>query len=162
MRAARSPSWWSGPANATNVVVNADGSGDFITVQGAVDSVLANSTSNTVINLRNGTYFEIVNVSKRNITMRGQSRTGAVIKYPNNANIAPSGSTHARMTFKVGGNDVSLDTLTITNSTPQGGSQAEALMIESAARRCIVNNCEIDSRQDTILANQNNSQASHL
>jgi hypothetical protein len=32
-------------------------------------------------------------------------------------------------------------------------------MIESSAKRCIVNNSEIDSRQDTILANVNSSQA---
>ncbi|MFM2082515.1 MAG: hypothetical protein RL380_1206, partial [Verrucomicrobiota bacterium] len=154
----------SGPANPTNVVVNADGSGDFITVQGAVDSVAANSTSNTLINVRNGTYLELINISKRNITLRGQSRTDTILKYANNANIAPSGSTHARMSFKVNGNDIAIETLTITNSTPQGGSQAEALMIEgnsaaTAAKRCIINNCTIASRQDTILANINSSQA---
>lgn len=144
-----------GPVDPVNPVVNADGSADFVTVQGAVDSLALNANGALrTINIKNGAYFEIVDISgKTNVTLRGQSRAGTIIKYPNNANIAPGGTTHARMTFKVNANDVALDNLWITNSTPQGGSQAEALMIESGAKRCIVNNCDISSRQDTILAN---------
>jgi hypothetical protein len=125
---------------------------------------LATGTNATqrVINIRNGIYNEIVDITGRNnVTFRGQSRAGAVVAFPNNATFQAvnSGTTHARMTFKVNANDIVLDTLTVSNSTPQGGSQAEALMIESSAKRCIVYNSEIDSRQDTILANVNSSQA---
>ena len=35
----------TGPANPTNFVVAADGSGDFVTVQGAVDSIPAGNTN---------------------------------------------------------------------------------------------------------------------
>ena len=145
----------TGPADPVNPVVKADNSADFATVQGAVDSLpLDAAGALRTINIKNGSYFEIVDISgKTNVTLRGQSRSGTVIYYPNNANIAPGGTTHARMTFKINANDVSLDNLTVSNSTPQGGSQAEALMFESNAKRVIVNNCEIDSRQDTILAN---------
>ena len=146
-----------GPVNVTNPVVNADGTGDFLTVQGAVNSLAAGTNpTQRVISIRNGLYNEIVDIAgKHNVTLRGQSRAGVVVYFPNNAifQTANAGSTHARMSFKVNANDVVLDTLTISNSTPQGGSQAEALMTESGAKRCIVNNCEIDSRQDTILAN---------
>lgn len=148
-----------GPANPANLIVAQNYSGDFATVQGAVDSVATGNTTPRTINIHDGVYTEIVNISgKHNLLLRGQSRTGTVVCYPNNANIAPGGTTHARMSFKVNANDVALDNLTISNSTPQGGSQAEALMIESSAKRCIINNCEIDSRQDTILANVNSSQ----
>jgi Pectinesterase/Immunoglobulin domain/Bacterial Ig-like domain len=147
----------SGPANATNLVVAADGSGDFCTVQGAVDSVAANNTTPTVINIRNGLYTEIVDTkAKNNLTFRGQSRAGTILGYPNNVNV--QAGTHSRMAFKVYANDIALDNLTVSNMTPQGGNQAEALMIETAARRFICNNSEIDSRQDTILANVNSSQ----
>src|SRR5208283_795992 len=114
----------------------------------------------TLININNGNYVEIVDIaSKSNVTLRGQSRAGTIISYGNNANIATgSGSTHSRMSFKVYANDIKLENLTLWNSTPQGGSQAEALMIESAAQRFILNNCEVKSFQDTILANVNSSQ----
>jgi pectin methylesterase-like acyl-CoA thioesterase len=150
----------SGAVDPVNPVVSADGSGDFVTVQGALDSLAVNAAGSLrTVNVKNGLYFELVNISgKTNVTLRGQSRAGTVIYYPNNATIAPGGTTHARMSFKVNANDVALDNLTISNSTPQGGAQAEALMIETSAKRCIINNCEIVSRQDTILANVNSSQ----
>ena len=149
-----------GPANPTNLWVAADGSGDFATVQGAVDSIPLNNNNYTLINIKNGNYVEIVNISsKSNITLRGQSRAGTIVSYGNNANIATgSGSTHTRMSFKVNASDIKIENLTLWNSTPQGGSQAEALMIETAAQRFILNNCEVDSLQDTILANVNSSQ----
>ncbi len=155
----------AGPVDPVNPVVDASGTADFVTVQGAMDSLATNAAGlRRTININNGAYFEIVNVGKTNVTLRGQSRAGTVLFYPNNANIAPGGTTHARMAFKVNVNDVAIENLTISNSTPQGGSQAEALMIEgngasTAAKRCIINNCEIDSRQDTVLANINASQA---
>ncbi len=62
------------------------------------------------------------------------------------------------MAFKVYANDLAIENMTVVNTTPQGGSQAEALMIESGAARFILNNAEVDSRQDTILANVNSSQ----
>jgi len=56
-----------------------------------------------------------------------------------------------RMAFKVNANDIAIENLTITNRTPVGGSQAEALMIESAMTRFICNNANIASYQDTHL-----------
>ena len=57
------------------------------------------------------------------------------------------------MSFKVNAADIELENLTLTNSTPQGGSQAETLLIYNSGVRCVVNNCDIASRQDTILIN---------
>jgi len=147
----------NGPANPTNMVVAIDGSGDFVTVQGAVDSVAPGNNNYTVINIRNGNYVEIVDISgKNNITFRGQNRTNTLVGYPNNNNI--TGTTAARMAFKVNSSDIKLENLTITNGTPQGGSQAEALLIYNNGLRCVVNNCDIVSRQDTILINASTSQ----
>jgi hypothetical protein len=147
-----------GPVNPTNLVVDATGTGDFLTVQGAIDSIPLGNTNYTVINIHNGTYTEIVDISaKHNVTFRGQSRSGAVVGYGNNNNI--TGTTAARMAFKVNSTNIVIENLTLVNTTPQGGSQAETLLIYNNGVQCVVNNCEIDSRQDTILINQNTSQA---
>ena len=147
----------SGPMNPTNLVVAQDYSGDFATVQGAIDSLPANNVSGAMINVHDGVYTEVVEFKKTNILVRGQSRGGTIVGYANNSNLNPS--THSRMAMKINANDIALDNLTITNSTPQDLSQAEALMIESGAARCIVNNCNVDSYQDTILANISTSRA---
>ncbi len=147
----------TGPANPNSIWVAADGSGDFCTVQGAVDSLPNGNVTYTLVNIRNGTYTEIVDTKNKNhITFRGQSRTGTIVGYHNNNTQNPG--THFRMAFKIYSNDMAIENMTVVNTTPQGGSQAEALMIESGARRFILNNAEVDSRQDTILANVNSSQ----
>ncbi len=148
-----------GPGNPTNLFVAQNGGGDFVTVQGALDSIASNNVNYTLVNIKNGTYFEIVNTaSKNNVTLRGQNRTGTVVGYLNNASLAPGGATQSRMAFKVNSVNFAIENMTITNMTPQGGSQAEALMINTAASHFILNNAEVDSRQDTILANVNSSQ----
>jgi pectinesterase len=137
-----------GPANPTNLAVAADGSGDFLTVQGAVDSVSANNTTPTIINIHNGTYFELINVnSKNNLDFRGQSRNGTVVGYPNNNNLYAGAPQRA--SFVLNGNDCSFETMTLTNMTPAGGSQAEAMDVEGT--RAIFENIELDSFQDTFL-----------
>ncbi|MGD1020375.1 MAG: pectinesterase family protein [Verrucomicrobiia bacterium] len=148
----------TGPANPNNVVVAADGSGDFATVQGAVDSLPGGNTTYTLVNIRNGTYTEIVDTkNKNNITFRGQDRTGTVVGYPNN--YGNNGSTGTRMAFKVDANDIAIENMTVTNMTAKGGSQAEALTVYTNAKRCILNNAVVASFQDTILIDDASSQA---
>jgi pectin methylesterase-like acyl-CoA thioesterase/pectate lyase len=141
----------SGPAAGSDyLVVAPDGSGDFCTVQGAVDFVPANNTNRVYINLRNGTYTEIVRVkAKHNLMFRGQNRKRTVLSYPNNDRINPGTATRARVNLQA--NDVVFEHLSLSNSTPSGGSQAEALRINGA--RCVVNECDIHSHQDTLLVN---------
>jgi PKD repeat protein len=147
----------SAPVTPNNLVVAANGSGDFCTVQGAVDSLPNSNTTYTLVNIRNGTYTEVVDTrNKNNITFRGQSRLGTIVGYANNNNI--NGSTHSRMAFKVFSNDISIENMTVVNTTPQGGTQAEALMIDNPSARFILNNADVNSRQDTILANTDTSQ----
>jgi pectin methylesterase-like acyl-CoA thioesterase len=137
-----------GPANSTNIVVAQNGSGDFLTVQGAVDFVSSNNVTPTIINIRNGTYEELVNVNtKNNLDFRGQSRNGVFLGYPNNNNLYAGAPQ--RSSFILNGNDCSFETLTITNMTPAGGSQAEAMDVEGT--RAIFLNLELDSFQDTFL-----------
>ncbi len=147
----------TGPVDPVNPVVAADGTADFVTVQGALDSVATNAPARRVIKINNGNYVEIVNDIKSNLTFRGQSRTGAVVGYANNNNNNPS--TGGRMAFHVNAPAVAIENMTVVNTTPQGGSQAEAIMVDANGSQFILNNAEVDSRQDTILINSATSQA---
>ena len=148
----------SGPANPADLLVAADGSGDFCTVQGAIDSVAGNNTTPTTINIRDGVYTEIDRVNnKNNITFVGQDRHQTIIAYANNNNI--NASTTTRPMFGVNqANNIAIENLTLTNSTPLGGSQAEALLV-NLAKQFMVLDCNLDSYQDTLLVNQSGDQA---
>jgi pectin methylesterase-like acyl-CoA thioesterase len=146
-----------GPANPTNLVVAADGSGDFLTVQGSADFIPAGNTNHVLVNIHDGVYTEIVRLNtKNNITFRGQDRHQTVIAYANNNNI--NGTTALRPMFGVlSANDVAIENLTLTNTTPKGGSQAEALYLTGVAR-FILFNADLASFQDTLLINANGDQ----
>ena len=78
------------PANAARVVVAADGSGDFNTVQGAVDFVPDNHPRPVTIFIKNGTYEEIVFFrNKANLIFRGEDRDKVQVGYANNSGFNP-------------------------------------------------------------------------
>ncbi len=72
-------------ADSTRLVVAADGTGDFSTVQGAVDFVPDMNPWRVTIFIRNGRYEEIVYFrNKTNITFLGEDRDGVQVFYANN------------------------------------------------------------------------------
>nr|WP_295106498.1 pectinesterase family protein [uncultured Caulobacter sp.] len=110
-------------AGVDRVVVSADGKGDFSTVQGAIDFAPQVSAKPLTIFIRNGDYQEIVYLKgKSNLTLRGESREGVVVHYPNN-----SAFNRIRPAFTVTeANDIQLSTFTIRNDFI---GQAEALLL---------------------------------
>jgi pectin methylesterase-like acyl-CoA thioesterase/pectate lyase len=142
----------TGPvAGDTALTTAADNSGDFCTVQGAIDFVPPSNTQRRVITIKNGTYNEInyVASTKPFITVRGEDRDLTVVQYANNntLNGVPTGNNRAM--FGVDAADFSLETITLHNITPLGGSQAEALRLNGL--RAIANSVNLLSFQDTLL-----------
>ncbi len=131
-------------ANSATFTVAADG-GDFCTVQGAIDLVPANNAQPVTIAVRPGTYTGIVYIpsNKPFITVRGDDRDGTVIQYANNANLNSN-----RALFGVDAPDFTLENITLWNTTPHGGSQAEALRGNN--QRILLNRVNLKSFQDTL------------
>ena len=74
----------SPPAVAmAGIVVAADGSGDFKTVQEAVDAVPANNRTRTVIRIKPGTYKArvIVPSNKPRVTFQGEDAATTILTY---------------------------------------------------------------------------------
>jgi pectin methylesterase-like acyl-CoA thioesterase len=142
----------SQPVTGTNyLVVSADNTGDFATVQGAMDFIPSGNTQHVLVYIRDGIYREVDYENQRhNVTFRGQDRAQTIIAYPNNNNLNPGGSS-VRTMIDINANDVAMENLTVSNSTPVGGSQAEALRV--SGQRFIFNNANLDSFQDTFLIN---------
>ncbi|HEX6275784.1 MAG TPA: pectinesterase family protein [Polyangiaceae bacterium] len=140
------------PAAASSLAVQAKGGGTHCTVQGALDTIPASNTSAVTVTVGAGIYHEIVYLSgKRNVTLRGADRAGTVITYPNN-DMLNAGTSGRPMMFVTGSNGFVLENLTVHNTTPQGGSQAEAF--RSASDQTIVRRVNLKSLQDTLLSNE--------
>ena len=71
--------------NSTQLIVSADGTGDFNTVQAALDFVPDHSRNHITIRVRNGLYEEIVYArNKDNVTLLGDSQDKTMVRYLNN------------------------------------------------------------------------------
>ncbi len=163
-------------AAGTRITVAADGTGDFATVQGAVDFVPEGNTAPVTIFIRNGTYNEIVFFTgKDSLTFLGEDRKKTIIAYANNDRFnnnaggnpfapgaalpgilpARSGAVYRRGLFLAHRvTNLTIANLTLHNTTPQGGSQAEALILNGTPRaRAIITNVDLYSFQDTLQIN---------
>lgn len=148
-------------ANATRVVVSNEGKGDFDTVQGALDFVPDHSKRRVTIEVRNGLYEEIVYArNKDNVTLRGESRVGTIVRYANNevfnphpANIRtnPEAGTFPSRRAAVAidnCNDVHIVDMTMQTTSP---GQAEGLLI--TGDRNILSRVTVIGAGDALQAN---------
>ncbi|KAI0540409.1 pectinesterase [Xylaria digitata] len=115
----------------TKVLVAQDGSGDFNTIQGAIDWAPADPPKLITINVRDGYYEEIVFCQyKSNLFIHGESYGITTVGYPNNVAFNPPNrpgpSRSAVFSFR-GCSDLEISRFTINNSLP---GQAEALIVD--------------------------------
>ena len=130
------------------IVVSRDGTGNFRTLQEAIESARAFMDYTVTIYVRNGVYKEKVIVPSwvENIDIIGEDRDKTIITYDDHANINKMG-TFRTYTVKVEGSDITFKNLTIENNAAQLG-QAVALHTEGDRLKFI--NRRILGNQDTI------------
>lgn len=136
------------PRNPDRVTVASDGSGDFCTVQGAVDQIEPHRTRPAVVFVRKGHYRELIRISRerRFIHLVGEDRKATVIACANNDKLNPGWIQ--RSLLGVEADDFLLENLTVRNETPWKGSQAEAVSLN--VERCVLRNADFISLQDTL------------
>lgn len=130
------------------IVVAADGSGDFRTVQQAVDHVSDNNNQPVVIEIKRGVYREQVRVTKPYLTFRGEDPANTVLTYRLSA--LQAGNTRLAFSTLINANDFHAENLTFENSFGVG-SQAVALFVD--ADRASFKNCRFLGWQDTLFVN---------
>ncbi|ODM26686.1 pectin esterase [Clostridium sp. Bc-iso-3] len=141
-----------------DIIVAKDGTGNFTTIQAAIDSVPSNNSKRTVIFIKNGTYKEVVTIRKNNIHLIGQSNTGAIITYDNYAGKPkPDGTTYGTSgsaSFYLYGTDAILENLTIENSFDESINVNDKQAVAAYIRgdRQIIKNCIFIGNQDTLYA----------
>ena len=125
-----------------DITVAADGSGNFTSVQAAVTSVAKTNAQRVVIFVKNGIYHEKVRVDAGSITIRGESRKGTRIEFPQlNEDYNKNPDKIGRAVLNVYGDGFILENLTVENTAGQIGPHAMALYGE--ADRMIVRDCDV-------------------
>lgn len=151
------------PADSKRLVVAADGSGDFNTVQGAVDFIPDYNPDRRTIFIKNGVYEEIVYFrNKTNVTFLGEDRDKVIVCYANNevfnphpANIATNerpGTFPSRRAAFTGDNCRGIHLVNFTiRSLNDKPAQAEGLLL--MGRENLVYNVSIYGSGDALQIN---------
>ena len=145
-------------AAQTNLIVAADGSGQFKTVQAAVMAVPAGSADNPVIiHIKPGTYKELIYVQreKRFFHLVGDDAKKTVLTYDLHANMKgpddkPIGTFRTPSTF-IDADDFTAQNITFENSA---GPVGQALAITLNGDRAVFRNCRFLGLQDTMFVNR--------
>ena len=144
--------------HATEIIVAADGSGQFTTIQAAIMSVpMGFATNPVVIRIKPGTYNEVIYVQreKRFFHLVGEDAEKTILTYDLHANlIGPDGKpigTFRTPSTLIDAEDFTAENLTFENSA---GPVGQALAIRIDGDRAVFRNCRFLGWQDTILANR--------
>jgi pectinesterase len=156
-----------GPVYPTEITVALDGSGNYKTIQEAVNSV-RDYGQRVTIHIKKGVYHEklVIPGWKTLITLMGEDKENTVITNDDySGKAAPGGrdqfglakfTTYTSYTVLVQGDDFIAKNLTIQNTAGRVG-QAVALHVEGD--RCMFENCRFLGNQDTLfLTNENSRQ----
>ena len=132
-----------------------DGSGDFKTIQEAIDVCKPFPDERIVIHIKPGVYKEKVEAFSwtTNISLIGEDPMSTIITFDDYSGKGDI-NTFTSWTFKVMGNDFQAENITFQNSAGPVG-QAVALHVE--ADRSVFRNCRFIGNQDTIYTGGENS-----
>lgn len=138
-------------ADTVDIIVAADGSGDFTTVQAAIDAVPDNNTKLKIIYIRKGTYKEkiLVPSNKPHITMIGEHVDSTILTYDDYSGRIVDGvelGTSTSYSFAADANDFTALNLTFENSA---GDVGQAVALRTHADRQTFLHCKLVGYQDT-------------
>lgn len=139
--------------NEKDKIVALDGTGDYTSIQAAINDSKAFPYNRITIFVKNGIYKEKIKVHEwnTNISLVGESKENTIITYDDYFNKIGLGinSTFYTYTLLVEANDFILKNITIENASGEVG-QAVALSVFSD--EVAVVNCRILGNQDTLYA----------
>jgi pectinesterase len=129
-----------------DITVAKDGSGDFNSLQAAIDSIPKHNTQRKVIFIKNGTYVEHILIENSFLTLRGQDRKKTRIQWEiNDPRLAPEqhkdGKGIATLNLK-DSNDIIIENLTIDNPANLG-KKPFAVSSTGTGTRIVIQNADI-------------------
>ncbi|KAM5572890.1 putative pectinesterase 68 [Rosa sericea] len=150
---------WVGPVGHRLITVDLRGSGDFKSVQSAVNAVPVNNTVNVVIHIKPGCYIEkvLVPATKPYITFQGAGKDATVIEWHDRASDrGPNGQqlrTYRTASVTVLANYFSARNISFKNTAPapMPGMQGwQAVAFRISGDKAYFSGCGFYGAQDTL------------
>lgn len=142
------------PTGEVRILVAPDGSGDYTSIQGAIDEIPHHREYPTVIYIQAGTYYEKLHIEKPFVHLIGDPDQSTVIVYDDYARKTfPDGSfyhTFYSYTVFVGSDDFRAEHLSFINSAGAGDQVGQALAMYVDSDRASFYNCRFIGQQDTL------------
>ncbi|MFP5041214.1 pectinesterase family protein [Parasediminibacterium sp. JCM 36343] len=152
-----------------NTVVDVHGTGNFNTIQAAINAAPTGSTTPYVIFIKKGKYREVVTIpsTKPFIELIGESMAETIVSYDNySGKPNPAGGTFGTSTsatLNIAATDCMIMNLSVENATGYGvdanaipvaaaGDGPQALALNVSADRVVFYNCRFNGGQDTVFA----------
>ncbi len=134
-----------------DITVATDGSGDFKTIQAAVDSISKTNRERIVVFIKDGLYQEKIRVDASFVTLRGQSRAGTRIEFPQGADeFTQTTDKIGRAVININGDDFVLQNLTVKNT--HGVIGPHAFAIYGQGDKTVITDCDVLSEGADTLA----------
>lgn len=139
------------------VTVAADGSGDFKTVQEALNAATGDKDSRYVVHIKPGSYKEklVIPGDKGAITFQGDDAEKTVLTFDDYAKTMRDGKevgTSGSATILIQANDFEARNITFENSA---GPVGQAVAVNVWSDRAVFRKCRFLGWQDTLLTNRN-------
>jgi pectinesterase len=143
------------------ITVAADGSGDYRSVQAALDAVPSGNKDPVTIYIKKGLYREKLHLDakKDHVTLVGEDSAATILTYDDHPGmVSPSGdsiNTRNSHSFLVLADDFSARNLTFRNDA--GFSAGQAVALEVQGDRASFRDCRIIGNQDILFLNSESS-----
>jgi pectinesterase len=147
-------------SQAGNITVAQDGSGNYRTVQEAINALKDSNTQETMVYIKNGIYKEKLRLpeSKTNVHLIGESVDKTILTYDDYASKKDSAGkdigTSGSASFFVFGSGFTAENITFENSS---GAVGQAVAVRVTGDKAKFFNCRFLGFQDTLYTHGDNS-----
>ncbi|MEJ2545108.1 MAG: pectinesterase family protein, partial [Calditrichaceae bacterium] len=128
-----------------DIIVAQDESGDFTTVQDAINSIPSDNSELKIILIKNGIYNEEIRIDTDFIALVGEDRDSTRIEYYKPYNWDSVYVDVGRAVINIYAADITLANLTVANTQPEVGIHAFTIYGDGKCNRVITINCNIIS-----------------
>lgn len=136
------------------MIVAADGSGDFRSIQEAINTISPDNNKRVTIHLKNGVYHEKVKIVQPYLSLIGESASNTILTFDDQAQkMLPNGepmNTFNSYSVYIGGHDFIAENITFENSSGDGRIVGQAIAAYVDADRAAFKNCRFLGCQDTL------------